>query len=60
MATTGSVKPFPWQNYVLTPAALLGGNNGAVGQIKQSEGDIGLGGKATVDSRLWPASETGL
>jgi probable HAF family extracellular repeat protein len=47
--TDRKCQPFVWQNYVLTPLPLLGGNNGAVGGIN-SRGEIsGWAESSTID-----------
>lgn len=52
--TDRKCQPFLWQNYVLTPLPLLGGNNGTVGGIN-SRGEIsGWAETATVDPDCAP------
>lgn len=52
--TDRKCQPFLWQNQVLTPLPLLGGNNGAVGQIN-SRGEIaGWAESATMDPDCAP------
>jgi len=52
--TDRKCQPFRWQNYVLTPLPLLGGNNGAVGGIN-SRGEIsGWAETATIDPDCAP------
>jgi probable HAF family extracellular repeat protein len=46
--------PFLWQNGVMTPLPLLGGNNGTVGQINSRGEVVGVAENGTVDSTCPP------